>query len=486
MISKLDLSISDLIYFALKEYGNSTLHKRELMECGHIRKSFGCLIADISVVIAEKNKLYLRKYNVKSVNGDFSASFILGHAAMLFGVSSRKFREELLNTESIKGVITLKQSVFEQIVMPAAVIVLNSNDSETWFTSAENVETLIALLKGNTENAQSVYYSSNVSPENLLPEFYNGDDKIIEKSFEGSQTKKLEEIAEIISGKGAKRDDFSADGIPYMRARDIQDGQIIQPDVFIDEEKVSAFSRQLIQEGDILLTKFFGQNKLALVTEVDIPAIASNGLFIIRPFDISEGYLFNYLTSKTGNEIFNKQLNRVQKGVTIPSITLADLKKIVVPIFEQDVMHSIENIDSISRNEAIVTAKKLMNQINSETELELKVKDNLLAAGWEESKFVVNTNAAIAFGNNKRWIPDYTYIMPDGRKAIIEIKADIAHIRPEWIQAVKYILSEENDYIFILSTGMYYEIHFSGVPQSLKLMQAPTIEQLLDWEKEVR
>lgn len=486
MVSSLDTNISELICFALKEYGNSTLHKRELMENGHIRKSFGCLIADISVITAGKNKLYLRKYNVRSLDGDFRVSFILGHAAMLFGISSRKFREELLSTESIKGVITLKQSVFEQIVMPAAVIVLHNNDSETWFTSAESVETLIALLKGNTESSQSVYFSTNVSPENLLPEFYNGDDKVIEKSFEGSQTKKIEEIAEIISGKGAKRDDFSETGIPYLRARDIHDGQVIQPDVFVNEEKVGAFSRQLIQEGDILLTKFFGQNKLALVTEADVPAIVSNGLFIIRPFDISEGYLFNYLTSKTGNEIFNKQLNRVQKGVTIPSVTLADLKKIVVPIFEQDVMHSIENINFISRNEAIVTAKKLMSQVNSGSELELKVKDNLLAAGWEESKFVVSSNTAITFANNKRWIPDYVYILPDGRKAIIEIKSDITHIRPEWIQAVQYILSEGNDYIFILSTGIYYEIHFSGVLQSLKLMQAPTIEQLLEWEKEVR
>ena len=111
------------------------------MENGPIRKSFGYLIADISIVIAEKNKLYLRKYNVTSSDGDFSVSFILGHAALLFGMSSCKFREELLNTENIKGVITLKQSVFEQIVMPAAVSVMKSTDLAAYLFGGKRDDT---------------------------------------------------------------------------------------------------------------------------------------------------------------------------------------------------------------------------------------------------------------------------------------------------------------------------------------------------------
>ena len=45
---------------------------------------------------------------------------------------------------------------------------------------------------------------------------------------------------------------------------------------------------------------------------------------------------------------------------------LKDLKKIIVPIFEQDIMQNIENIDSISNEEAMITAKKLMNQTEKE------------------------------------------------------------------------------------------------------------------------
>lgn len=95
--------------------------------------------------------------------------------------------------------------------------------------------------------------------------------------------------------------------------------------MLLENRKGRDFSEQLVQEEDTLLTKNFGQNKIALVTADDVPGIASNGLFIIHSYDVSEKYLYRYLTSKTGNEIFNKQINRIQRGVIIPSIALRDL-----------------------------------------------------------------------------------------------------------------------------------------------------------------
>ena len=487
MISDLSRDLSDLMCFALTEYGSSTLHKKELIENGNIQETFGCLIADISIIHTDKNRLYLRRYDIKAVNNDdWNLSFILGHASMLFGMSSRKFREGLLIEETIKGVITLKQSLFKQIVIPAALIILGKKENDTWFTAVENIENLLLLLEDKVETIKTLYYSSNIDVENMLPEHYNRETGLAETNFEGNQTKKLEDIAEIINGKGAKKENYLENGIPYLRARDIQDGKIIKPDVYIDFEKADYFSNQLIQVGDILLTKFFGQNKLALVTEADVPAIASNALFIIRPFDISEGYLYKYLTSKTGNDIFNKQLNRVSKGVTVPSVTLSDLKKIEVPIFEEDIVQNLDQVEYISNKDAVITAKKLMKQsAEKESNLESSVKKSFINAGWKESGFNIEQKIAISLDNNKRWYPNFVYTMPDGRKTIIEVKSDITFVLPEWLYAVKCILSEENNYIFILTTGMYYEVHLSGVSQSLKMAEAPTIEQILDWEKEV-
>ena len=292
-----------LVSYAFKEYGSMTIMKNEMKCNGFIIETFGTIKAKISMVIAEKKHLYLRRYDVSNMDGELIFSFILGHAAMLFSNSAHKFREELIASEKIKVVATLKKSVFNHIVIPAAVIILGDN-KETCFTAVESIETLVDIMNGEFHEDAKVYHSNNISPNNLLPEFYNGDAQVIEDSFKGSETKELGEVATVIAGKGAKRNEYADTGIPYLRARDIQNGKIQKVDVlYIAQENVMAFSRQLLQEGDILLTKNFGQNKLALVTEDDIPAIASNALFIIRPIEISEGYLYRYLASETGNQI---------------------------------------------------------------------------------------------------------------------------------------------------------------------------------------
>ncbi len=487
-LSEHKADLKSLLQYALQEYGNATLMKRELMEDGHITESIGEFIAEISMVVAEKNRLYLRRYDVKTNDGKSSFSFILGHAAMLFAISARKFRDELLQTEHIEGVATLKQSVFGHIVMPAAIIILNNESAETWLTAAENIDQLVEMFCGHFEDKWKVYRTEKLSPENMLPEYYNGDDKLIEEKLSGSNVKELGEVATIIAGKGARREEYSDKGIPYLRARDIKNGKVQTPEVYISTENVGAYSRQLLQEGDILLTKNFGQNKLALVTEDDIPAIASNMLFIIRPFEVSEGYLYKYLTSKTGQEVFDKQIKRIQKGVTVPSVALCDLIHVKVPVLDESTMQSIESLDSISKDEIVETTKNLMKNTSmfTESQIEGVVRDALISAGWSADKFIAEKQATVQIGNGRKWMPDLAYQLDDGRKVIIEVKSNLGMIRPGWIEAMQSILHGDGDFIFILTTGMYYEIHVPSVEKSLQMISPPTIEAILNWEKEVR
>lgn len=480
--------LQSLLQFALQEYGNATMMKRELMEEGHITESIGVFTAEISMVVAEKNRLYLRRYDVKTNDGNTAFSFILGHAAMLFAFSARKFRDELLQNERIKGVATLKQSVFDHIVMPAAIIILNNDSTETWLTAAENIDQLVEMICGHFEETWKVYYTDKISSDNMLPEYYNGDEQYIEEKLSGSNVKELGEVATIISGKGAKREEYADEGIPYLRARDIKDGKVLKADVYISPENAEKYSRQLLQEGDILLTKNFGQNKLALVTDEDLPAIASNLLIIIRPFEVSEGYLFKYLTSETGKDIFNKQVNRIQKGVTVPSVAVSDLIHVKVPVLDENTMQTIESIDNVTKEEAVAAAKCLMKSTvgSSENKVEEAVKSALVSAGWDLDKFIPEKQATVSIGEGRIWIPDFAYQLEDGRKVIVEVKSNLGLIRPGWIEAMQYILNGDGDYFFILTTGMYYEIHIPRVEKSLQMISPPTIETLLKWEKEVR
>lgn len=474
----------EMVSFALNEYGNSKLRKIDFGEDGRFEENFGSLVASVSMIPVDKGRLYIRRYDVVDKCGSKFISFILGHAAMLFGMSMKYFREQLLENEGIEGIITLKQSIFKEIRIPAAIIILGNKNDETWLTSADNIEVLLDSFYERFSEKMSVYYTSELSADNMMPERYNGEIQSIEDDFQGRETKKLSEIAEVINGKGANKREYADSGIPYLRARDIQEGKITRADVYIDTCDVSRFSKQLIQPGDILLTKHFGQHKLALVTEGDVPAIASNMLFIIRPFGVSEGYLYNYLTSKTGNEVFKRQLNYIQRGVTIPSIALSDLKNVLVPLYDKETMHNMENVEVLTKDEIIHTSKKLISSIRQESGLEREVKQQFIQAGWKEEGFSQETVIMLQ-GGTKRWKADFAYCMKDGRTVIIEVKSDLTKIDGEWLGNIREILTDKQKYIFILTTGVYYEVHISGVENSLKLLRVPTIEEILNWEKGV-
>ena len=84
-----------------------------------------------------------------------------------------------------------------------------------------------------------------------------------------------------------------------------------------------------------------------------------------------------------------------------------------------------------------------------------------------------------------RTLPDLSYKLDDGRYIYIEIKMDLQHITPDWIERMKAILNSSKYSFLIITTGVYYEIHKAGVNDSLKLLKAPSIQDILDWEKEV-
>ena len=263
---------------------------------------------------------------------------IVGYTSILYAKTKQMllFREALLEKESIRSIITIKHTgnTGRQI----AIILFNKVEEKTELVSCDGIDDASAFIAGESPEGNTVYYADSISAENMLPEFYSEPLLPITEAFNNTVVKKLEEVADIIAGKGARSYDYLPEGIPYLRARDIQEGKIITPDVFLSPELASQFAKQLLQEGDILLTKHFGQRKLALVSESNLPAIASEALFIIRPFGVSENYLYRYLSSKTGNAVFNEQLKKIERGVIVPSIRLSDLRHIEVPVFDEETM----------------------------------------------------------------------------------------------------------------------------------------------------
>lgn len=430
---------------------------------------------------------HVKKYEIQSRNGSAAWSIIVGPVSLLYAASLEKYRVDLISNNSIKGIFTLKNAFFRYSSIPTAVIVLGDVDDEIWLTSAISTEDVISLMKNIHEYQRKVYFTKELDTANFMPEYYNGEMNEVNSALDKYETKELQEIADIISGKNAKPHQLSEEGIPYLRGRNLQEGKIVNVDTYVPFDAVGEFSKQLLEEGDILLQKQFGYHKIARVTEDDLPAIASSGLFIIRAFDVLEDYLYSYLTSETGKAIFEKQLKSIERGATIVSIGLADLRKIRVPLFDEQTMVDFANIDKVSIKDLIPTISRISSgamEVSGTasnigaTELEKKVYDDFISAGWDEVDIKMN-EAFIQIDKATRWEPDIALFSENELLAVVEVRGNFALIHERWIRNMNAIISSGQTPILIISNGAYYEVHSTKNGAVKKLLSAPTKEALL-------
>ena len=489
-ITKYESELRVLLEYALNLYSRRSLRSSNtLVHKGQDKTWFGDLGVKSTRYFEAEKHLFYRRFNICARNGDALFSFILGASDMLYYRASKHFREDLINHAHIKAVATINRRLFDSFPIYSSIIIMDDYSIGTWFSSVDTLDELISLFCGELTTDSKTFFSETISPYNWLPEYYNGSMRITEDTMRDSSIKGLGEVAEIIAPKGASKEEYKTQGIPYLRGRDIKDGKICETDAFIDSKDIAKYSRNLLQAGDILLTKHFGQDKIALVTEDDIPAMASNMLFIIRPYELSEKYLYRYLSSKTGNKAFKAQLKSIHRGSTIPSITLTDLKGIAIPVLDDDTMQVLENLDFASKDETIKSSVRLLHysQKCNEQVLEQTVMNALVDAGWKKSSFLFESDLGlVSDGERIRWRPDISYRLSDGRKVLVEIKTDLSKVSQEWVSAINRILHGKENFIFVLTTGYYYEVHISGIERSLKSTNPPTIERILEWESEVR
>jgi len=472
-------NLKQIMHYVLEDYGNYDRWRGGFPNTTS-QIEFGSIKCIASAVEVGKGMHILRRYDLSS--GNEKLSFVLGISSVLYTYSGRSYRKELVENNCICGVAVLNHNHSHFSSLPLTVIVLGENNRNTWFCELDDLDSLANVLTNDFSDIPNVYYSESVSSENLSPDYYNPDNQV----KLGANTVRLRDIAELIAGRGTK-DEYCADeGIPYLRGRDIQNGNISTPDKFVDYNYTKKYSKCLLQEGDILLTKHFGNNKLAFVKQENLPAIASDMLVIIRAFDVSERYLYDYLTSETGKEAFSKQLKRVQKGV-IKSVTLSDLGDILIPVFDEETMLAIENESSISKSNVSKVVTSLMARVHSEKDVIFKVHSDLVAAGWDKDRLFLDDRLLrldMFKHADVKYIPDLLYQINEKRFVLIDTKVNFQRIKDN-VDRARRILGMIGDGYYIITTGFYYEVHKHSDCKPLMLMHAPTIEEIQKWDKEV-
>ena len=481
-----------LIAYLKLNYAEGTLYSRSRPDdYEQLKEDVEKLFKIGSSLIQINKTTWIKRYAISGKTKKWN--FVVGNASLLFAHNMQSYRNQLIEDEIITGVITLKKAFFEAsaISIPIAIILFGAERPEkVWLTSAASSEDLINIFTDIHLYQRNVFFTDQLDTKNLMPENYNGEKEKIDEVLEKYETKSLQEIADIILGRAVRRWELGDAGIPYLRQRDIQQGSVVYPNVFVVESAVEKYAKQLLQEGDILLTKNFGQHKVAKVTADNLPALASNSLFIIRSFGVPDEYLYQYFTSNTGKTILEKQLSSIERGATVVTISMADLKELKVPIFDTETMLAFSQAEEMKAPELIPTISHMsrmqaysghLNSVQTGSLIEAKVYDEFIKTGWPQDELKMNERIYSIDLKAGKWIPDIALLDGDEWVGAVEIKTDFSRLPKEWISKIREVLEETKVPCLVLSTGFYYEVHFTHLPLVKKLTEAPSKEFLLSF-----
>ena len=404
----------------------------------------------------------------------------------LFSESNKciEFRKNIC-AEDFSGIVSTKKAFFYNSTSATlGIIIFNEKSKTKYFSTVESSEDLYNVIFNHSEAKTKIYYTDTVDVGNLTPENYNDSASSVKKLFSNYETKKLGEIAEIINGAQPPQYELVESGIPFIKGGCLKNGKIVPDGVCVGFENCEKYAKQILQEGDILVTKFFDQKKIVFVTENDLPAIASGMLAIIRPHSVSDINLYKYLSSNAGKIIFNHQLDSVTHRGSVASVSLTSLKNIEIPLFDVNTLDSFNTIFEEKYKHEFEEIKELaekeLDRI-SENELEKSIKQNFLEAGWNKEEIISEYRI---YMKKKFFIPDLMLFDSDKPLACVEIK--VSHITQELLVAFIKENMKQEGLLFILTLGSYYEVYkaFNKELKVYKFYKTPTKDELLKIQKE--
>ncbi len=209
-----------------------------------------------------------------------------------------------------------------------------------------------------------LFYTSNlfqtINAHRLDAEYYQVKYKKLReiiRNYSGGY-KKLTDIAicskEIIDPRANPERDFE-----YIELADINHTiGVIENAKLIKGKDAPSRARMLLQSGDIIASSVEGSlEKVASVSEEYDGAIGSTGFFVLRPQNVSNGYLLTLVKSI----IVRDQMHCEASGTILAAVPASSLKNIIVPnlrLETQDRISSLVNQSHAARREAKMLLEK--------------------------------------------------------------------------------------------------------------------------------
>lgn len=173
------------------------------------------------------------------------------------------------------------------------------------------------------------------------------------------------------SAKYPRSEEFVDKGIPFIRANNILDGDVIDDDMYyITPEKHKILQKGHVQTGDILITTRGNIGQVAIVPERHNDSNINAQIVLLR---ITTDNLYNrYLLWALQSNNVCGQYQALQTGTALKQLPVGKLEQVRIRLTEIDKQHTIAN--NLDKTYRIIKARQH----------ELKLLDDLIKARFVE------------------------------------------------------------------------------------------------------
>lgn len=257
----------------------------------------------------------------------------------LFFEGDHPYRRYLLESKMIEGIIKLPQGVIPNSGVSTSLVIFSHNNEKVNVVDASNCfkKTNFRTIILHDDIACN-YFTCKKDMIDYRDIICIGDmsvEKLLRKPIDIKYSTPIENVGEVFQGSQYTLANFKSQisekrtNTRLLTSSDIEEG-MIQWDLLTSienpDKKIFKFS---LRKNDVILTSKSSKVKIAIVDcDLNENLILTGGMLCVRPNTnlITPEYLKMFFDSKKGREI----LKSIQKGSTIPSITVSALKSINV------------------------------------------------------------------------------------------------------------------------------------------------------------
>jgi type I restriction-modification system DNA methylase subunit len=306
--------------------------------------NFQTIFKDIKLTGRNSIELVFIDKLLKNLKGNNRRAIALVNGRVLFNYSGKKYREALVKSGLLEGIIELPENILSNTSVKTFLLIFSDNNEKVKLLDASklivknmsslgknilDVETILSIYKNDeveTKTKEELLELQNWIPSKALLEVYTPENGV-----------KLSDVAKVFTGTQYTLKRFEQSltdeksGYRILTSSDIEDGLINWNNLKRFKSEDNRFDKYAVKLNDLIVTSKSSKVKMAVVDITpEEKIIVTGGMLIVRPntTKINTTFLKIFLESDQGQNI----LKSIQKGMTIVSINASALAGITIPL----------------------------------------------------------------------------------------------------------------------------------------------------------